>query len=131
MKNTESINIGILCENFDEAIFFYVNFLEFDIKLNKKISVGSATIIRVILTHKTITQLEVEFIFPASKEDKNRLGIQGGTVNLFNLPTKKMDEIKNKLATTDSFLNYQETPYANFLELKDPMGNHIGLYEKI
>lgn len=63
------------------------------------------------------------------KAQAHRVGCKGGTINLFTLPTKKIDSIKERLEKTAFFVNYVEAPYASFLNVEDPMGNNIFLYE--
>lgn len=81
------------------------------------------------MAHNSNKKFSIEFIHPSSLEQANRIGAKGGTINLFTLPTKNIEFIKERLEKTAFFVNYIEVPYASFLNLEDPMGNNICLYE--
>ncbi|WP_312434920.1 VOC family protein [Janthinobacterium sp.] len=124
-----SINIDILCQNFDEAKDFYIENLGFFITMDIINQYDSGTSRRLIMTHKSNTKFSIEFMSPSSLEQAKRIGTKGGTINLFTLPTKNIESIKERLEKTAFFINYTEVPYASFLTLEDPMGNNICLYE--
>ncbi|MBW3511088.1 MULTISPECIES: VOC family protein [Janthinobacterium] len=127
MLNT--INIGILCLNFDEAKEFYTDNLGFVITMDSIIQCDSGTSRRLTMAHESNKNFSIEFMHPSNIEQAHRVGSKGGTLNLFTLPTKNIDTLKERLEKTAFFVNYVETPYASFLNVEDPMGNNICLYE--
>ena len=127
MLNT--INIGILCLNFDEAKAFYIDNLGFFITMDSIIQCDSGTSRRLTMAHESNKKFSIEFMPPSNIEQTQRVGSKGGTINLFTLPTKNIDTLKERLKKTAFFVNYVETPYASFLNVEDPMGNNICLYE--
>ena len=127
MLNT--INIGILCLNFDEAKEFYIDNLGFFITMDSIIQCDSGTSRRLTMAHESNKKFSIEFMPPSNIEQAHRVGSKGGTINLFTLPTKNIDTFKERLEKTAFFVNYVETPYASFLNVEDPMGNNICLYE--
>ncbi|WP_141213378.1 VOC family protein [Janthinobacterium sp. PC23-8] len=135
MKSTEklpildSINMGILCLNFDEAKKFYNDNLGFFVTMDSIIQFDSGTSRRLTMAHSCNKNFSIEFMHASSIEQASRVGAKGGTINLFTLPTKNIDIIKERLEKTAFFIDYVEAPYASFLNLEDPMGNNICLYE--
>jgi hypothetical protein len=127
MLNT--INIGILCLNFDEAKEFYIDNLGFLTTLDSTIQCDSGTSRRLTMAHESNKEFSIEFMHPSNIEQAHRVGSKGGTINLFTLPTKNIDTLKERLEKTAFFVSYVETPYASFLNVEDPMGNNICLYE--
>jgi predicted enzyme related to lactoylglutathione lyase len=127
MLNT--INIGILCLNFDEAKEFYSDNLGFLTTLDSTIQCDSGTSRRLTMAHESNKKFSIEFMHPSIIEQAHRVGSKGGTINLLTLPTKNIDTFKERLEKTAFFVSYVETPYANFLNVEDPMGNNICLYE--
>ena len=127
MLNT--INIGILCLNFDEAKEFYIDNLGFLTTLDSTIQCDSGTSRRLTMAHESNKEFSIEFMHPSNIEQAHRVGSKGGTINLFTLPTKNIDTLKEQLEKTAFFVNYVEAPYASFLNVEDPMGNNICLYE--
>lgn len=125
----DSINIGIYCLNFDEAKNFYIENLGFYITMDSTIQCDSGTSRRLTMAHKSNKNFSIEFIHPSSIEQAHHVGSKGGTINLFTLPTKNIDILKERLGKTAFFVNYVEAPYASFLSVEDPMGNNICLYE--
>ena len=81
------------------------------------------------MAHEYNKNFSIEFMHPSGIEQSNRVGAKGGTINLFTLPTKNIDKLKERLEKTAFFIDYVEAPYASFLNLEDPMGNNICLYE--
>ena len=124
-----TINIGILCLNFDEAKEFYIDNLGFLTTLDSTIQCDSGTSRRLTMAHESNKKFSIEFMPPSNIEQAHRVGSKGGTINLFTLPTKNIDTLKERLEETAFFVNYVETPYASFLNVEDPMGNNICLYE--
>lgn len=124
-----TINIGILCLNFDEAKEFYIDNLGFFITMDSIIQCDSGNSRRLTMAHESNKKFSIEFMRPSNIEQAHRLGRKGGTINLFTLPTKNIDTLKERLKKTAFFVNYVETPYASFLNVEDPMGNNICLYE--
>lgn len=135
MKSTEkfhildSINMEILCLNFDEAKKFYIDNLGFFVTMDSIIQLDSGTSRRLTMAHEYNKNFSIEFMHPSSIEQANRIGAKGGTINLFTLPTRNIDALKERLEKTAFFIDYIEAPYASFLNLEDPMGNNICLYE--
>ena len=127
MLNT--INIGILCLNFDEAKKFYIDNLGFFITMDSIIQCDSGTSRRLTMAHESNKKFSIELMPPSNIEQAHRVGSKGGTINLLTLPTKNIDTFKERLEKTAFFVSYVETPYANFLNVEDPMGNNICLYE--
>ena len=127
MLNT--INIGILCLNFYEAKEFYIDNLGFLTTLDSTIQCDSGTCRRLTMAHESNKKFSIEFMHPSNIEQAHRVGSKGGTINLFTLPTKNIDTLKERLEETAFFVNYVEAPYASFLNVEDPMGNNICLYE--
>ena len=127
MLNT--INIGILCLNFDEAKKFYIDNLGFLITMDCTIPRDSGTSRRLTMAHEFKKKFSIEFMHPSNIDQAHRVGSKGGTINLFTLPTKNIDTLKERLKKTAFFVNYVEAPYASFLNVEDPMGNNICLYE--
>lgn len=125
-----NIYIGIFCLNFEEAKKFYTDNLGFKDKYKESIESETGKNIRYILLHGLVKNLEVEFMTPKNIEEASKIGVSGGTINLFTIPTKNIDEIKNNLKNTKFFIDYIDTPYASFLTLEDPMGNKICIYER-
>jgi len=125
----DSINMGILCLNFDEAKKFYTDHLGFFVTMDSIIQFGTGTSRRLTMAHEYNKKFSIEFMHPSSIEQSNRVGVKGGTINLFTLPTKNIDKLKERLEKTAFFIDYAEAPYASFLNLEDPMGNNICLYE--
>lgn len=125
----ENVYIGLLCLDFEKAKDFYITNLGFEIKYSDYES-PPAEIPRAILLHTIAKNLELEFMTPKTPQEINRIGITGGSINLFTLPTNNIDSLKEKLENTEFFVSYTEAPYASFLTLKDPMGNNICLYER-
>ena len=74
-------------------------------------------------------KFSIEFMPPSNIEQAHSVGSKGGTINLFTLPTKNIDTLKERLEKTAFFVSYVEAPYASFLNVEDPMGNNICLYE--
>ena len=125
----ENIYIGLFCLDFEEAKKFYITNLGFKIKYDlDELTIQENS--RAILVHTIVKNLEVEFMTPQNNEETSRVGMSGGSMNLFTIPTKNIDLIKEKLENTKFFLNYSEPPNASFRKLKDPMGNIIYLYER-
>ena len=127
MLNT--INIGILCLNFDEAKEFYTDNLGFVITMDSIIQCDSGTSRRLTMAHESNKNFSIEFMHPSNIEQAHRVGSKGGTLNLFTLPTKNIDTLKERLEKTAFFIDYVEAPYASFLNLEDPRGNNICIYE--
>lgn len=127
MLNT--INIGILCLNFDEAKEFYIDNLGFLTTLDSTIQCDSGTSRRLTMAHESNKEFSIEFMHPSNIEQAHRVGSKGGTINLFTLPTKNIDTLKERLEKTAFFVSYVEAPYASFLNVEDPTGNNICLYE--
>ena len=127
MLNT--INIGILCLNFDEAKKFYIDNLGFFITMDSIIQCDSGTSRRLTMAHESNKKFSIELMPPSNIEQAHRVGSKGGTINLFTLPTKNIDTLKERLEKTAFFVSYVEAPYASFLNVEDPMGNNICLYE--
>ena len=125
----DTINIGILCLNFDEAKKFYIDNLGFFITMDSIIQCDSGTSRRLTMAHESNKKFSIEFMPPSNIEQAHRVGSKGGTINLFTLPTKNIDTLKERLEKTAFFVSYVETPYASFLNVEDPMGNNICLYE--
>ena len=125
----DTINIGILCLNFDEAKEFYIDNLGFFITMDSIIQCNSGTSRRLTMTHESNKKFSIEFMPPSTIEQAHRVSSKGGTINLFTLPTKNIDTLKERLEKTAFFVSYVETPYASFLNVEDPMGNIICLYE--
>lgn len=125
----DTINIGILCLNFDEAKKIYIDNLGFFITMDSIIQCDSGTSRRLTMAHESNKKFSIEFMPPSNIEQAHRVGSKGGTINLFTLPTKNIDTLKERLKETAFFVNYVETPYASFLNVEDPMGNNICLYE--
>ena len=125
----DTINIGILCLNFDEAKKIYIDNLGFFITMDSIIQCDSGTSRRLTMAHESNKKFSIEFMPPSNIEQAHRVGSKGGTINLFTLPTKNIDTLKERLKETAFFVNYVETPYASFLNVEDPMGNNIFLYE--
>ena len=123
------INIAIICQNFDEAKDFYMENLGFFVTIDSIHQCDSGNSRRLTMAHNSNKKFSIEFIHPSSFEQANRIGAKGGTINLFTLPTKNIEFIKERLEKTAFFVNYIEVPYASFLNLEDPMGNNICLYE--
>lgn len=131
-KNTHilgSINIQILCLNFDEMKKFYIDNLGFFVTMDNIIHFDSGSSRRITMAHKYNKKFSIEFMHPSSIEQATRVGAKGGTINLFTLPTKNIGTLKERLEKTAFFIDYVEVPYASFLNLEDPMGNNICLYE--
>jgi catechol 2,3-dioxygenase-like lactoylglutathione lyase family enzyme len=126
---SDSINMGILCLDFDEAKKFYIDHLGFFVTMDSIIQFDSGTSRRLTMAHEHNKKFSIEFMHPSSIEQANRLGAKGGTTNLFTLPTKNIGTLKERLEKTAFFIDYVEVPYASFLNLEDPMGNNICLYE--
>ena len=124
-----SINIQILCLNFDEVKQFYIDHLGFFVTMDSIIQFDSGTSRRLTMAHEYNKKFSIEFMHPSSIEQATRVGSKGGTINLFTLPTKNIDKLKERLEKTAFFIDYVEAPYASFLNLEDPMGNNICLYE--
>ena len=125
----DTINIGILCLNFDEAKKFYIDNLGFFITMDSIIQCDSGTSRRLTMAHESNKKFSIEFMPPSTIEQAHRVGSKGGTINLLTLPTKNIDTLKERLEKTAFFVSYVETPYASFLNVEDPMGNNICLYE--
>ena len=84
------------------------------------------------MAHESNKKFSIEFMPPSNIEQAHRVGSKGSkgsTINLLTLPTKNIDTLKERLEKTVFFVSYVETPYANFLNVEDPMGNNICLYE--
>ncbi|WP_426078787.1 VOC family protein [Janthinobacterium sp. PSPC3-1] len=126
---SDSINMGILCLNFDEAKKFYIDHLGFFVTMDSIIQFDSGTSRRLTMAHEYNKKFSIEFMHPSSIEQATRVGAKGGTINLFTLPTKNIGTLKERLEKTAFFIDYLEVPYASFLNLEDPMGNNICLYE--
>ena len=126
---SDSINMGILCLDFDEAKKFYIDHLGFFVTMDSIIQFDTRTSRRLTMAHEYNKNFSIEFMHPSGIEQSNRVGAKGGTINLFTLPTKSIDKLKERLEKTAFFIDYVEAPYASFLNLEDPMGNNICLYE--
>lgn len=126
---SDSINMGILCLDFDEAKKFYIDHLGFFVTMDSIIQFDTRTSRRLTMAHEYNKNFSIEFMHPSGIEQSNRVGAKGGTINLFTLPTKNIDKLKERLEKTAFFIDYVEAPYASFLNLEDPMGNNICLYE--
>lgn len=113
----DSINIGIYCLNFDEAKNFYIENLGFYITMDSTIQCDSGTSRRLTMAHESNKNFSIEFIHPSSIEQAHHVGSKGGTINLFTLPTKNIDILKERLGKTAFFVNYVEAPYASFLSV--------------
>ncbi|MGK5025459.1 hypothetical protein [Janthinobacterium sp. RB2R34] len=124
-----SINIQILCLNFDEAKKFYINNLGFFVTMDSITQFDSGPSRRLTMAHNYNKKFSIEFMHPSSTEQATRIGAKGGTINLFTLPARNIDALKERLEKTAFFIDYVEVPYASFLNLEDPMGNNIFLYE--
>lgn len=109
MLNT--INIGILCLNFDEAKEFYIDNLGFLTTLDSTIQCDSGTSLRLTMAHESNKKFSIEFMHPSNIEQAHRVGSKGGTINLFTLPTKNIDTLKERLEETAFFVSYVEAPY--------------------
>jgi|UPI00080593AA hypothetical protein len=121
--------MGILCLNFDEAKEFYIDNLGFLTTMDSTIQCDSGTSRRLTMAHESNKNFSIEFMHPSNIEKAHRVGSKGGTINLFTLPTKNIETLKERLEKTAFFVNYVEAPYASFLNVEDPMGNNICLYE--
>ena len=108
MLNT--INIGILCLNFDEAKKFYIDNLGFFITMDTIIQCDSGTSRRLTMAHESNKKFSIEFMPPSNIEQAHRVGSKGGTINLLTLPTKNIDTLKKRLEKTAFFISYVETP---------------------
>ena len=93
MLNT--INIGILCLNFDEAKEFYIDNLGFLTTLDSTIQCDSGTCRRLTMAHESNKKFSIEFMHPSNIEQAHRVGSKGGTINLFTLPTKNIDTLRS------------------------------------
>ena len=93
------------------------------------IQCGSGTSRRLTMAHESNIKFSIELMHPSNIEQAHRVGSKGSTINLFTLPTKNIDTLKERLEKTAFFVSYVETPYASFLNVEDPMGNNICLYE--
>lgn len=124
-----TINIGIFCLNFDEAKEFYIDNLGFLTTMDSTIQCDSGTSRRLTMAHESNKKFSIEFMHPSNIEQAHRVGSKGGTINLFTLPTKNIETFKERLEKTAFSVNYVEAPYASFLNVEDPMGNNIFLYE--
>ncbi len=80
MLNT--INIGILCLNFDEAKEFYIDNLGFFITMDSIIQCDSGTSRRLTMAHESNKKFSIEFMPPSNIEQAHRVGSKGGTINL-------------------------------------------------
>lgn len=121
--------MGILCLNFDEAKEFYIDNLGFLTTMDSTIQCDSGTSRRLTMAHESNKNFSIEFMHPSNIEEAHRVGSKGGTINLFTLPTKNIETLKERLEKTAFFVNYVEAPYASFLNVEDPMGNNVCLYE--
>ncbi|QYG09409.1 hypothetical protein [Janthinobacterium sp. PAMC25594] len=81
MLNT--INIGILCLNFDEAKEFYIDNLGFFITMDSIIQCDSGTSRRLTMAHESKKKFSIEFMHPSNIEQAHRVGSKGATINLF------------------------------------------------
>lgn len=90
----DTINIGILCLNFDEAKEFYIDNLGFFITMDSIIQCDSGTSRRLTMTDESTKKFSIEFMHPSKIEQTHRVGSKGGTINLFTLPTKNIDTLK-------------------------------------
>lgn len=124
-----TINMGILCLNFYEAKEFYIENLGFLTTMDSTIQGDSGTSRRLTMAHESNKNFSIEFMHPSNIEEAHRVGSKGGTINLFTLPTKNIETLKERLEKTAFFVNYVEAPYAGFLNIEDPMGNNVCLYE--
>lgn len=124
---TKSLVIGVYCADFDTAKIFYTNYLDFDVDLDEVISYGSSSFRRLVLIHQLLPIFKIEFYKPSNDLEFSLVGKSGGTTNLFTLPSVRFNEVYELLKTTPSFIDIAEAPYGRFLNLRDPMGNHICL----
>lgn len=124
-----TITLLVLCHDFDLAKNFYLDYLGFDVQMDGRVGSEAAGFRRVVFRHRLVTGLEVEFALAHGEEEKARVGKLGGTRCLFSIPSKNLPQILDEIKNTPLYLDYNEVPYANFLHLKDPMGNLITLYD--
>lgn len=125
----ETLTIGILCNDFEEAKSFYVGHLDFDVKLDEVLQYGEISMKRLILSHRFLKCLEIEFHKPSNSIELDRVGKMGGAINLFTMPTKNLEKVIKSLKDSGAIVSFNETPYADFLTVVDPMGNQICLYQ--
>jgi len=92
-----TINIGLLCLNFDEAKEFYIDNLGFFITMDSIIQWDSGTSRRLTMAHESNKKFSIEFMHPSNIEQAHRVGSKGGTINLFTLRTKNIDTLKKRL----------------------------------
>ena len=123
------LTIGILCDDFEKSKNFYVQYLDFEVKLDEVLQFDDISIRRLILKHRFLKYFDIEFHKPSNSIEIDRIGKLGGTINLFTIETKNLDMVMESLKDSNSVINFNETPYANFLTLVDPMGNQICLYQ--
>lgn len=97
--------------------------------MDSTLQCDSGTSRRLTMAHESNKKFSIEFMHPSNIEQAHRVGSKGGTINLFTLPTKNIDTLKERLEKTTFFVSYVEAPYASFLNVEDPMGNTIFLYE--
>ncbi|WP_065308140.1 hypothetical protein [Janthinobacterium psychrotolerans] len=90
-----SINMGIFFLNFDEAKKFYIDHLGFFVTMDSIIQLDSGTSRRLTMAHEYNKNFSIEFMHPSSIEQVNRVGAKGGTINLFTLPTRNIDDSRN------------------------------------
>lgn len=125
----QKFSINILCSDFDCAKKFYVDYVGFEVNIDEVMSYGAERMRRLVLDHKIVKDLEIEFSFPSNEEEKLRIGKQGGTLKLFSIQSDNVDEIIDIIKNSNFFVNATETPYAKFLNILDPMGNIICMYQ--
>ena len=77
-----TINIGILCLNFDEAKEFYIDNLGFFITMDSIIQCDSGTSRRLTMAHESNKKFSIELMHPSNIEQAHRVGSKGGTINL-------------------------------------------------
>ncbi|PIF09604.1 hypothetical protein CLU94_1604 [Janthinobacterium sp. 13] len=71
--------------------------------MNRIIQCDSGTSRRLTMAHASNKNFSIEFIHPSSIEQAHRVGSKGGTINLFTLPTKNIDILKERLGKTAFF----------------------------
>ena len=123
------VTLALFCDDFDVAKNFYVTYLNFKTETDKIIKIENIGFRRVILIHKFVDQLKIEFFINNEKSHKKNVEEKNSTINLFNISCDNIDELFKKLSIIYPGLQIIETPFANFLTITDPMGNKIGLHQ--